>query len=145
MDLHIPAWIVYSVFYAVSGAVVSLLLGFALYFFQQRTVSMLKNLRYYWFARLLIWRKAKRDTEEKNIWEVIYLHAAYLRKENPDRFKHIVSMLRMGENQYRADRIKEAITQYLADPEHQKRSDMESVILDILETPYTGDEPFSAL
>lgn len=133
MTLHIPGWIVYTAFYSVSGSIVLLLLFVAVLTFHQRTVELLKSANYYAFALILMWNKYKRAKEERNIWEIIDLHAASLRKENPERFREINSRLNFGTNQEKGERITRAIQEYLADPEKQKRSDMESVIIEVLE------------
>lgn len=133
MTLHLPAWLVYTAFYTVSGSLVLLLLFVAVTTFHQRTVELLRSANYYAFALVLMWNKYKRAKEERNIWEIIDLHAASLREENPERFREINSRLNFGTILDKSQRITKAVQDYLADPEHQKRSDMESVICQVLE------------
>jgi len=133
MTLHIPSWIVYTAFYCTAGSVFLILVCFALVTFHKRTVSYLKSARYYWFAKLMMWSKYHRDKNENNIWDIIDIHAEELRQENPERFRQINSRLNFSTNMDKGARITKAVEAYLADPEHQKRSDMESVIIQVLE------------
>lgn len=133
MTLHIPAWLVYTAFYTVSGSAILLLLFVAVVTFHQRTLELLKGAKYYTFALVLMWNKHKREKEERNIWQIIDLHAASLREENPELFRRINSRLNFDTILDKSQRITKAVQDYLADPEHQKRSDMESVICQVLE------------
>lgn len=136
MDLHIPDWIITWSFYAVTGSVFGIILFLGLLAYGRIIYKAVKDQNDYWWLSLWFFSRQYRKKADAFTDSVLKTVADKIRAENPKRYSQLIAHFRFYELNDKTEQIVEALEEfYKLPPEDQKRSDLYSVVHEVLLKP----------